>query len=351
MNQYSETEKAEVVEIYFKNNCSIVSTQREFKRIKKTKKAPDPKSITNWVKHFRAGSLSDRRKNNSGRQVTAATSENKDAVKKLVEKQPNISVRKGGLRVGISPSTFWRILKELGMHPYKIQVVHKIPSNCTAKCLNFSIEILDKSNKEIDPDKIWCSDGAHFYLSGEINRQNYRYWGTSNQHNILESPLHPQKVTVWIAICGTGLIGLYFFDGTVNHENYLEVSKKFHRTASKRKMIQNYHFMQDGAPPHRKDIVLNYLKSKFENRLIALGTDFAWPPYSPDLNPYDFFLWDHLKDKVFNEQFNDIETLKKKIISVSRSIKTEILTNVFKSFVHRLEMTKSKAGHHFQQFL
>lgn len=77
------------------------------------------------------------------------------------------------------------------MHSYKIQVVHKIPSDCTVKRLNFSLEILEKLNKEIDPDKIWCSDEAHFYLSGEINRQNYRNWGTNIQHNILESPLNP----------------------------------------------------------------------------------------------------------------------------------------------------------------
>jgi hypothetical protein len=66
-------------------------------------------------------------------------------------------------------------------------------------------------------------------------------------------------------------------------------------------MIDGYWFMQDGAPPHRKDYVLNYLKQKFKNRIIALGSNFAWPPCLPDLNPYDFFPWGHLKDKVFSE--------------------------------------------------
>lgn len=289
MNQYSDAEKAEVVEIYFKNNSSIILTQREYKRVKKSKNAPSQSVINKWVQQFRSGTLTDRRKTNSGRKNTVVIKEKVNEIQNLVNKNPNISIRRGAIKSGISASSFYRILKILNMHPYKIQITQKIPPSSISKRLDFANRMLDKLNKEIDLNKIWCTDEAHFYISGEVNRQNYRYWGTSNPHVVHESALHPKKVTVWIGICATSIIGPYFFDGNVNHVNYLEVLKKFHRTASYRKKIKNYWFMQDGASPHRKDVVLKYLKEKFENRVIAYGTEFAWPPYSPDLNPYDFF--------------------------------------------------------------
>ncbi|GBN07683.1 hypothetical protein AVEN_16643-1 [Araneus ventricosus] len=60
-------------------------------------------------------------------------------------------------------------------------------------------------------------------------------------------------------------------------------------------------FMQDGARPHRTPAVFDFLSEHFNDRVIALdydkhtGSGMAWPPYSPDLTPCDFFLWGYLK--------------------------------------------------------
>ena len=47
--------------------------------------------------------------------------------------------------------------------------------------------------------KIIFSDGAHFHLSGFVNKQNCRIWANDNPRVIVEKPMHPQRVTVW---CG-----------------------------------------------------------------------------------------------------------------------------------------------------
>ena len=110
---------------------------------------------------------------------------------------------------------------------------------------------------------------------------------TENPHITQESAFHPQKLTVWVAICSTSVIGP-FFDETVDHKKYIEVLKKFLTKAQKEEQIDEHWFMQNGAAPHRHKDVLNLLNPKFENCVIALSTCFAWPPCSPDLNPYDF---------------------------------------------------------------
>lgn len=59
---------------------------------------------------------------------------------------------------------------------------------------------------------------------------------------------------------------------------------------------RNYIFVQDSAPAHRSRVVQEYLHGRLGNRFVA-STD--WPPNSPDLNPLDFYFWDHLSVKVY----------------------------------------------------
>ena len=67
----------------------------------------------------------------------------------------------------------------------------------------------------------------HAHLSGKVNKQNFRYWGTENPSNEIvdESPRSELKVTVWVAIGWYGIGPYFFFDGrtvTVNQDSYCE---------------------------------------------------------------------------------------------------------------------------------
>ncbi|GFT37136.1 t-complex protein 1 subunit delta [Nephila pilipes] len=62
--------------------------------------------------------------------------------------------------------------------------------------------------------------------------------------------------------------------------------------------------MQDGARPYRRADVFEVLNEHFSNRIIWLDYPSHFqggiegPPYSPDLNPCDYYLWGYLKSKV-----------------------------------------------------
>ncbi|GFT93556.1 DUF4817 domain-containing protein [Trichonephila clavipes] len=55
------------------------------------------------------------------------------------------------------------------------------------------------------------SDEAHFWLNGYVNKQNCRIWSEANPQVYVETPLHPEQLTVWCALWAGGIIGLYFF--------------------------------------------------------------------------------------------------------------------------------------------
>ncbi|GFV80085.1 transposable element Tc3 transposase [Trichonephila clavipes] len=53
--------------------------------------------------------------------------------------------------------------------------------------------------------RILLSDEAHFWLNGYVNKQNCRIWSEANPQVYVETPLHPEKLTVWCALWAGGI--------------------------------------------------------------------------------------------------------------------------------------------------
>ncbi|GFW11567.1 transposable element Tc3 transposase [Trichonephila clavipes] len=54
--------------------------------------------------------------------------------------------------------------------------------------------------------RILLSDDAHFWLNGYVNKQNCRIWSEANPQLYVETPLHPEKLTVWCALWAGGIL-------------------------------------------------------------------------------------------------------------------------------------------------
>ncbi|GFT97529.1 hypothetical protein TNCV_386971 [Trichonephila clavipes] len=50
------------------------------------------------------------------------------------------------------------------------------------------------------------SDEAHFWLNGYANKQNCRICSEANPQVYVETPLHPEKLTVWCALWAGGIL-------------------------------------------------------------------------------------------------------------------------------------------------
>ncbi|GFU52386.1 transposable element Tc3 transposase [Trichonephila clavipes] len=49
-------------------------------------------------------------------------------------------------------------------------------------------------------------DEAHFWLNGYVNKQNCRILSEANPHVYVETPLHPEKLTVWCVLWAGGIL-------------------------------------------------------------------------------------------------------------------------------------------------
>ncbi|GFS81162.1 hypothetical protein TNCV_1224121 [Trichonephila clavipes] len=49
-------------------------------------------------------------------------------------------------------------------------------------------------------------DEVHFWLNGYVNKQNCRICSEANSQVYVETPLHPEKLTVWCALWAGGIL-------------------------------------------------------------------------------------------------------------------------------------------------
>ncbi|GFV75232.1 hypothetical protein TNCV_3190811 [Trichonephila clavipes] len=54
--------------------------------------------------------------------------------------------------------------------------------------------------------RILFSDEAHFWLNGYVNKQNCCIWSEANPQVYVETPLYPEKLTVWCALWAGGIL-------------------------------------------------------------------------------------------------------------------------------------------------
>ncbi|GFV53178.1 putative DD41D transposase [Trichonephila clavipes] len=170
--------------------------------------------------------------------------------------------------------------------------------------------------------RILFSDEAHFWLNGYVNKQNCRIWSEANPQVYIETPLHPEKLTVWCALWAGGIIGPYFFKNdeghnvTVNGDRYIAMITNFFISELNNHDVQELRFQQDGATCHTARATIDLLKDAFGDRLISRFGPVNWPPRSCDLTPLDYFLWGYVKSLVYADNPQTLDHLEDNTFAV-----------------------------------
>ncbi|GFS96214.1 putative transposable element [Trichonephila clavipes] len=156
--------------------------------------------------------------------------------------------------------------------------------------------------------RILFSDEAHFWLNGYVNKQNCRIWSEANPQVYVETPLHPEKLTVWCALWA------------------------------------ELWFQQDGATCHTARATIDLLKDKFGDRLISRFGPANWLPRSCDLTPLDFFLWGYVKSLVYADKPQTLDHLEDNIRRVIADIRPQMLEKVIENWTSRLDYIRASRG-------
>ena len=158
-------------------------------------------------------------------------------------------------------------------------------------------------------------------------------------------------ITVWCGLSEFGLIGPFFFDDTVNDANYLNLLQEY-AMPRMQEMFRNeeWYFQQDGVPPHYHRDVRAYLDGHLPNRWVIQRGSIEYPPHSPDFTPMDFFMWGHVKHKVYTTKPATINELRAAIERECADIPIELIRNVLDSISERCQLCMDHNGHQFEHF-
>ena len=192
--EWTKLERAFPVEVFFSSGCSIVATQRAFRRhfnIAPRGRVPGRQSIVSWVNNFRE--VGDVKKKKPGLPRTARSPQNIEAVRQSVLRSPRRSARIHASALGLSARSVRRILHEqLNFHFYKLAMVQELNPRDFFARENACETLLGL----LDDTLVFFSDKAHFHLSGSVNKQNMRYWSPENPRELHQRPLHALRLSV-----------------------------------------------------------------------------------------------------------------------------------------------------------
>lgn len=351
--QLSKQQRVFVVTSYLRTG-SFKLVQQDFEQRFPERASPTKKTIwTNVNKFKNEGTTSNLNRERSGCRRTERTRENINRVREKLIENPKISTRRNGL--DISKSTFNRIVKnDVRYHAYKIHVRHELLEPDLPRRLNFSNWFLQKNARFAED--IVIGDEAAFHMNGRVNNYNIRqYAPRNNPPNFnFDVTMCREKVSVWMGMCGNGrLVGPVFYENNMNGAKYLNliterIIPELHQIYPNR--FNRLWWIQDGAPAHRSRAVQELLHANFNNRIIALNHPIEWPPRSPDLTPCDFFLWGHLKSKVYFSPPENTDDLRERIVNEVNLLKEnpDLVKRVFAGMRKRLQLCVERNGGHVE---
>jgi hypothetical protein len=260
-----------------------------------------------------------------------------------MEQSSKKPLRRLAQEMDLSYGTCHKILKQdLNL---QITVVHELlPRDFPAR-IRYCQWFLNHLNNNNTLDLTFFSDESWFHRSGYVNKQNMRIWSSINPHEFVQSPLHPQKIGVWLAVSRRRIFGPVFFEGTINaaryRNNFLE---PFFQNLHDDEFLHGY-FQQDNATAHKTRETMARIHEFYDDRVIQ------FPPRSPDLTILDFFIFPYLKNTIFKNNPHNLEELQEAISNACNAITVQMLENAFENMQRRVNTCIEAGGEHFEHLL
>ena len=179
-----------------------------------------------------------------------------------------------------------------------------------------------------------------------LNDQNDRVWSVSQPAEFREHRRLRQKAMAWSGMnYHLGIPPVYWIESTLNALRYMglldsKIIPHLRNITSPEELKDYYVWMHDGAPAHVTWPSVVMLYQSFDN-IISKNSDIPWPPYSPDLNPCDYYLWGTAKQKYLSSS----NILDHKIAFENKM--AEISLEECQNAIERIQACLASEGRHY----
>ena len=97
--------------------------------------------------------------------------------------------------------------------------------------------------------------------------------------------------------------------------------------------------------------VHNFLGEKFCGQIISQKLEIDWPPYSPDLNPLDYFFWSLAMIQVRCQKTSTIAELTAIVEDVAATAPKEMIHDAVGNIRKRCQACQMAEGSQYEPFL
>jgi hypothetical protein len=141
------------------------------------------------------------------------------------------------------------------------------------------------------------------------------------------------------------LVNFFDCEGIVRQNHYLEVLKRLReqvrRKCPERWRNQDWLLHHNNAPAHAALSVQRFLVAK--NMAVV-----PHPPYSPDLTPWDFFLFPRMKSNLKERRFQDVTEILEQSLTVPHAIPESQFKRCFQQWQKRWTRCITSEGKYFK---
>ncbi len=133
---------------------------------------------------------------------------------------------------------------------------------------------------------------------------------------------------------------------TVDHQYYIDYCLKLLvgniKIQRPSRGVHGIKLHYDNGRPHVHKDVSNYLESE---GIIVI----PHPPYSPDLSPCDFWLFDFVKENLTDQ--DDSESMYRAVSNLMNSLNKEEYTKTFNKWIQRMQICVDNNGDYFEHLM
>jgi histone-lysine N-methyltransferase SETMAR len=193
-------------------------------------------------------------------------------------------------------------------------------------------------------------DEKFFYARQIGHKKSYASWVNEGEapRTIVNREQSDLKWLFTIFFKSSGILHVSHLDrgDTIDYSYYIRnnLSPLVAAIKSQRPLsgLTNMKFHHDNARPHVHKSVKIYLESKG-------FTVMRHPPYSPDLAPSDFWLFDYIQTRLSDHP--DVESLHKQITEIVKNIPEAEYQKTFQKWIERMEYCIEYRGEYFEHLL
>ncbi len=305
-----------------------------------------------WFHKFAAG-VTDFSVKKTGGRLTKLTPEKLDELRALLEEDNTMCIRVMAHRTGLSLRTVHHALREkleLKKRPAK-WIPHALSDQQRQRRVAMARDIQRRfARAPTLQDRVITGDESWFWCYEPHMKRSTNAWlrSTERQPQKVSKDCYVRKVMLIVFWDSRGIVHREFVANGqgIDRHVYLQTMHNLWEKVRRRRpqlwRCQSFWIHHDGAPAHRADNVINFLRATNTKIL-------PHPPYSPDLAPSDFFLFARLKWNMRGETFNTLDELKQRVnFEIGQIAQWEYAHTFHDSWNKRLQLCIDHNGHYFE---